>query len=68
MKVGNIHVIYFSECYGSVEIDKVAVFNANRISEDAALQMVKSGEYDSNVLVMDKKQWINIFCDGKDDE
>lgn len=69
MKIlGNINVVEFSESYGNIKFEKVAIFNANMISEDDALKMIKAGEYNANVLIMDKKQWINIFCNGKDDE
>ncbi len=68
MKIlGNIHVIDFSESYGSVEFEKVAIFNANMMSDEEAIKMIEVGEYSPNILVMDKKQWVNIFCNGKEE-
>ena len=64
---GHISIIEFSETYGSIEIEKVAIFNENMISEEEAIRLIHLAEYNPNILVMDKKQWVQIFCDGKDE-
>lgn len=64
--LGHISVIEFEEIYGKLKIEKVAIFNANKISEEEALKMIHLAEYNENILVMDKKQWINIFRNGTD--
>ena len=64
----NLGIIEFSEVYKNAEFEKVAIFNANMLSEEEAIELVENGIYDSNILIMDKRQYIQIFYDGKEEE
>ena len=45
---------------------KVVLFNSNRISLEEAFKYVRAGEFNENVLCLDKIQFISLFRDGKD--
>lgn len=47
-------------------MEKVVLFNKNRITLEEAIRVVKAGEYNDNVLVMPKKQFVSLFRDGKE--
>ena len=49
------------------EFEKVAIYNANVLSEEEAIELVENGIYDSNILIMDRRQYIQIFCNGKEE-
>ena len=42
-------------------MEKVVLFNKNRITLEEAIRVVKAGEYNDNVLVMPKKQFVSLF-------
>lgn len=51
---------------GPYREERVALFNANRITADEAMWYVRSEEYNPNVLVIPKAQWISLFRDGRE--
>ena len=58
--------IEFVESCGHIEQEMVALYNDNQISEKDALRVIKSGDYNDNVLVIPRRQWISLFRDGKE--
>lgn len=46
---------------GSYEVQKTAIFNKNTISEKEAWQKIRSGEYDSKIIVIYTEQFENVF-------
>lgn len=63
------HIMMFEveEDYGSFQLPKIVLFNENRITQEDAMRLVRAGEYNDNVLVLPKKQWLSLFCNGKED-
>ena len=57
-----------TEVLGPYETPKVVLFNKNRISYDEALWCVRAGEYNDNVVCLEKRQFYAIFRDGKEAE
>lgn len=62
------HIMLFEVTHqiGPYEMEKVVLFNINKITQEEALRCVKAGEYNDNVLCIPKTQWISLFRDGKD--
>ena len=58
--------IEFTESWGPIEQEMVALYNDNRISEEEALKVVKAGDYNDNVLVIPRRQWLSLFRNGKE--
>lgn len=50
---------------GALHTEKVVLFNAQKISEADALRAVQMNEQNEYVLSMSRKQWIGLFCNGK---
>lgn len=65
--LSHIKMFEVEEDYGSFTRPQVVLFNQNRISLEDAVRHVRAGEYNKNVLVLPKQQWISLFCDGKED-
>ena len=57
-----------TEVLGPYERPKVVLFNKNRISRDEALWCVRAGEYNENVVCLEKGQFLAVFRDGKETE
>ena len=65
--LSHIKMFEVEEDCGSFRRPQIVLFNQNRISLEDALRHVRTGEYNKNVLVMPKQQWLSLFCDGKED-
>jgi len=46
---------------GSYEVEKTAIFNKNAISEKEVWKKIRSGEYDSRIIVIYTEQFENVF-------
>lgn len=66
MGLDHIMLIEFEEQCGPFREEKVLLYNENRISEAEALRVARTDEYNENVLIISKKQWISLFRDGKE--
>lgn len=55
------------EC-GPYKRPRVVLFNKNNLTADEAFHFVRSGEYNDNVLILDKSQWISLFKNGVEKE
>ena len=54
-------MLEIEEDFHSFQIPKVVLFNRNHMSEEEALNVVKSGEYHPSVLVIPKRQYEALF-------
>lgn len=63
------HIMMFEveEVLGPYRSPKVVLYNKNKISQKDALYAVRAGEYNDNVLCLDKRQFVALFRDGKDE-
>ena len=62
----HIEVLEIEYQIGPHNMEKVALVNKNQITLEEAIRVVKAGEYNDNVLVMPKKQFVSLFRDGKE--
>ena len=47
----------YEEQYGPIQMEKVALFNANHITTEEATRIIRLGEYNHNLIIMSKDQW-----------
>lgn len=66
MDLSHIMLIEFEEQIGPYRTEQILLYNENRISEAEALRLARAGEYNENVLIISKRQWIALFRDGKE--
>lgn len=66
MNLSHIKMSEVKWCIGPYEMDKVILFNKNRISHADAVRFVQAGEYNENVLCIPKKQYVALFRDGRE--
>lgn len=66
MDLSHIMLLEVVETVGPYSSEKVILFNQNKVTEKEALHAVKADEYNENVLVMTKRQWISLFRDGRE--
>lgn len=62
------HITMF-ECVeelGPYQMPKVVLFNKNKLTADEAFRFVRAGEYNDNIVVLEKRQWVALFKNGKD--
>lgn len=61
------HLMFFEyeERYGPIRMEKVALFNANHLTTEEVTRIIRSGEYNCNLIIMSKDQWVQIFKNGK---
>ena len=64
----HIVLIEIEEQVGPCRMEKVVLFNSNKISTNEAARLARTGEYNDNVLVIPKSQWLALFRDGKEGE
>lgn len=64
--LSHINMIEYTEECGPHKIPKVVLYNKNKISPDQVIKKVAAEEYDENIVVMNKSQWIGVFKDGKE--
>lgn len=65
--LSHVMLVEVEQELGPYRMDAVVLFNANRISQEEALKHVEAGEYNKNVLLLPKSQWISLFRDEKED-
>jgi len=60
---GNVMMIEYSESYGDLTVDMVALFDGRDFTEGEVLEMIRSGEYENTnkIAVMSKKQYEIVF-------
>ena len=66
MKLNHIMMIEFVEENGSFQIEKVALFNSEKIGEEEAMQIINTDSFDKNVLCIPKTQWESLFLNKGD--
>lgn len=66
MGLNHVMRIEFEEQTGPFREEKVLLYNENRITEAEALRVARADEYNENVLIIPKQQWISLFRDGKE--
>ena len=64
--LSHVKLIEAEHCSGPYRMDKVILFNINRISQEEAAWYAEAGEYNENVLCIPKKQWLALFRDGEE--
>lgn len=57
----NVVKIEFTKYIGDHAFEVVVLFNKRRISEDEVNDIIKTGSYHPQVIVMDKPQFMNVF-------
>lgn len=57
----NLVRIDFTKRIGDFKFEMVALYNKQRISEEKIRELIESGTYDKNVIVIDKQQFENVF-------
>ena len=64
---GKIKGIPFSESYRNIQMNYVAVFNSDQISEEEVRKIVESGMADDHpdILVVSFKKWNHIIFNDK---
>lgn len=53
--------IDFQENVGEYKLNKVALFNINKISEGKVKSHISMGEYNHNIVIMDEIQFDSLF-------
>lgn len=67
MNLSHVKMSEVKWCLGSYTMDKVILFNKNRISHEEAVRFVEMDEYNENVLCIPKKQYIALLRDGREE-
>ena len=62
----HVELIEYTEKIGPYSTEKVAVLNGNHMTEEEALQYIRAEEYHPSIIIMTKKQWVQVFRDGKE--
>ena len=66
MDLSHIGIIEYEEHNGPYRWPKVALFNNTKFTADEAFAQIRSGEYSDNIVIMEKRQWVELFKNGKD--
>lgn len=61
----HVQLLEATEMIGPYKMEKIILFNCNQINQETAIRYVEAGEYNPNVVVLEKAQWITMFRDGK---
>lgn len=64
MSLSHIGILECVEELGPYKMPKVVLFNKNKLTSDEAFHFVRSGEYNDNVLILNKSQWVSLFENG----
>ena len=62
--LSHIGMLEYEEHLGPYRMPKVALFNQNKLTADEAFRFVQAGEYNDNIVVLEKSQWIALFKNG----
>lgn len=57
----NIMKIEFEDDIGGYSMDKVALYNKNKITEQQAKEIIVNGVWSDQLIILDKVQFENIF-------
>ena len=60
----HIKRIEYVEEIGPYQRPMVMLYNKNKVSRDEALYYAEAQQYNPNMLIMTKQQWVELFCDG----
>lgn len=63
--LSHIVVLETEKRLGAHHSEEVVLYNQNRITMEETIRLVRAGEYNDNILVIPKSQWISLFTDGK---
>ncbi len=66
MNLSHIGMIEFEEHLGPYVMPKVALFNNTKLTADEAFAKIRAGDYNDNIVVLEKRQWIALFKNGKE--
>lgn len=64
MDLSHISMIEYEEHLGPYLTPKVALFNNTKLTADEAFRFVEAGEYNDNIVVLYKSQWLALFKNG----
>lgn len=64
--LSHINMIEYTEELGAYKRPMVALYNKNKIHSEQVLGAIAAGEYDENIVVMTRAQWIAVFKNGKE--
>lgn len=62
--IEKLEVIEFDVSYNDISRSYIAMFNADRISEDAVREVIHNRDSHPEVIIMIKEQYLNIFFNG----
>ena len=65
--LSHIGLIEYDEHLGPYQMPKVALFNNTKLTADEAFEFIRAGEYNDNIVILEKRQWVALFKNGKDD-
>ena len=66
MDLSHIKMFECVEELGPYQMPKVVLFNNNKLTADEAFRCVQAGEYNDNIVVLEKRQWIALFKNGEE--
>ena len=62
-----VTIMEFTEMTGGAyEVEKMAIFNKNNISEKEVWEKIRSGEYDDRIIVIYAEQFDGVFVCKED--
>lgn len=62
--IEKLKVIKFDVSYNDISRSYIAMFNADRISEDAVNEVIHNRNNHPEVIIMTKEQYLNVFFNG----
>lgn len=65
MSIENIMLVEYVEEIGPYKKDKVMHYNEKHITEEEAMRCLRAGEYNENIILITKNQWVSLFNSGK---
>lgn len=61
LDLSHIKMLECVEELGPYRMPKVVLFNSSKLSPEEAFVKVQAGEYDDNIVVLEKRQWEALF-------
>lgn len=65
--LSHIGMIEYEENLGPYLMPKVALFNNTKLTPAEAFKFIRAGEYNDNIVILEKSQWIALFKNGEVD-
>lgn len=62
----HVSLMEIEENYGPFQLQKVALFNNNHVTQEEALRFVQMGEYHPSILVISQRQWETLFLNREE--